>query len=513
MNAMAAAIDTYRFDVLIVGAGLSGIGAAYWLQTRCPARRYAILEARDAIGGTWNLFRYPGIRSDSDMYTLGYAFRPWAGNQAIADGATIAKYIRDTASEYGIDKHIRFAHRVLRAAWSSLDQAWSVEVQCTGAARPVGFICNFLYMCTGYYDYASGYTPSFPGTERFHGRIIHPQKWPQDLDCTGQRVVVIGSGATAVTLAPALAKVAAHVTLLQRSPTYILSEPSQDKLAAAARAYLSPKIAYGLIRWRNILTGLYQYRLARRRPEKVKRYLLEKVRAELGEDYDMATHFTPRYNPWDQRLCLVPDSDLFKAIKTGRVDVVTDGILTFTPTGLKLTSGRELPADLVITATGLKMQLLSGIELSVDGTRVSLADTTSYKGVMYSGVPNLATAFGYINASWTLKCDLTAQYVCRLLNHMSRRGFASCVPGTPDATVAAEPWLELNSGYVQRALGQLPRQGSRRPWKLYQNYLLDLFTLRFGSVADGVMRFVRAASARPALAAAPPGPPEEPPAC
>ncbi|KQW72059.1 FAD-containing monooxygenase EthA [Phenylobacterium sp. Root77] len=483
-------VGSEHFDVLIVGAGLSGIGAGYHLQSNSPGKTYAILEGRQASGGTWDLFRYPGIRSDSDMYTLGYAFKPWREAKAIADGPSILKYVRDTAAENGIDRHIRYGHQVKSASWSSADARWTVEALVGPNKDAVRLTCNFLFMCTGYYDYAEGYTPPFAGTDQFQGQIVHPQKWPEDLDYSGKKVVVIGSGATAVTLVPEMAKTAAHVTMLQRSPTYVVSRPAEDAAANWLRAKLPAKLAYGITRWRNVLFGMLFFNLARKKPEKTKAQIIDMVRQHLGPDYDVATHFTPRYNPWDQRLCLVPDADLFDAIKDGSASVVTDQIDSFTSTGLKLKSGQELDADVVVTATGLKLQLLSGLQVSVDGQPVNMANTMSYKGMMYSGVPNLASAFGYTNASWTLKCDLTCEYVCRLLNHMDRTGQPICTP-KPDPTVGEAPWLDFSSGYVQRSIDQFPKQGTKKPWKLHQNYALDLVSLRFGAVDDGVMQFSR----------------------
>jgi monooxygenase len=477
-----------HFDVLIVGAGLSGIGAGYHLQTECPGKSYVILEGRDAIGGTWDLFRYPGIRSDSDMYTLGYNFRPWREAKAIADGPSILQYVRDTARENGIDKKVRFHHRVMRAQWSSEEARWIVEAERSDTNEPLQFSCNFLFMCSGYYDYANGYLPEFPNADAFAGKLIHPQHWPDNLDYEGKRVVVIGSGATAVTLAPAMAEKAAHVTMLQRSPTYIVSRPSEDTLANSLRQKLPAMLAYQITRWKNVLLGMWFFRLARRKPEKVKAGIIGLIRKQLGPDYDVATHFTPRYNPWDQRLCLVPDGDLFREINAGRMSIVTDHIERFTQSGIKLKSGEELQADIIVTATGLQMKLFSGLEVSVDGTRIDLAKTMSYKGMMFSGVPNFAAAFGYTNASWTLKADLTCEYVCRLLRYMDRRGYRQCMPKR-DRSVAELPWLDFTSGYVQRALHQLPRQGAKKPWRLYQNYARDLMALRFGSVKDGAMQF------------------------
>ncbi|HEX3179828.1 MAG TPA: NAD(P)/FAD-dependent oxidoreductase [Beijerinckiaceae bacterium] len=477
-----------HFDVLIVGAGLSGIGAGYHLQTECPGKSYVILEGRDAIGGTWDLFRYPGIRSDSDMYTLGYNFRPWREAKAIADGPSILQYVRDTARENGVDKKVRFNHRVMRAQWSSEEARWIVEAERSDTNEPLQFSCNFLFMCSGYYDYANGYLPEFPNADAFAGKLIHPQHWPDNLDYEGKRVVVIGSGATAVTLAPAMAEKAAHVTMLQRSPTYIVSRPSEDTLANSLRQKLPAMLAYQITRWKNVLLGMWFFRLARRKPEKVKAGIIGLIRKQLGPDYDVATHFTPRYNPWDQRLCLVPDGDLFREINAGRMSIVTDHIERFTQSGIKLKSGEELQADIIVTATGLQMKLFSGLEVSVDGTRIDLAKTMSYKGMMFSGVPNFAAAFGYTNASWTLKADLTCEYVCRLLRYMDRRGYRQCMPKR-DPSVAELPWLDFTSGYVQRALHQLPRQGAKKPWRLYQNYARDLMALRFGSVKDGAMQF------------------------
>jgi cation diffusion facilitator CzcD-associated flavoprotein CzcO len=479
-------------DVLIVGAGLSGIGAGYHLQQNCPTKSYVILEGRETIGGTWDLFRYPGIRSDSDMFTLGYSFKPWTEPKAIADGPRILNYVRETATENGIDTKIRFNHRVKRASWSSEDACWTVEAERRvgeGGTETVRFTCNFLFMCSGYYKYEEGYTPEFSGIGNFAGRIVHPQKWTDDIDYAGKRVVVIGSGATAVTLVPELAKSAAHVTMLQRSPTYVVSRPAQDALADKLRRNLPSRLAYHLIRWRNVLWGMYFYRLSKRKPARVKELILGGVRMALGPDYDIGTHFTPRYNPWDQRLCLVPDGDLFKAINEKRASVVTNEIDTFTTKGIKLKDGSELEADIIVTATGLNLQVLGGLEVSVDGRQIEFAKTLSYKGMMYSDVPNLASAFGYTNASWTLKCDLTCEYVCRLINYMDGHGYKQCVARNLDPTVAEVPWIDFSSGYVQRSVAKMPKQGSKRPWRLYQNYALDIVTLRFGKVDDGVMQY------------------------
>ena len=478
-----------HFDVLIVGAGLSGIGAAWHLQKNCPGKRYAILEGRAASGGTWDLFRYPGVRSDSDMYTLGYRFRPWKDPKAIADGPAILSYIREVASDNGIDRHIRYGHRVIGASWSTPDAKWTVEIE-RGAER-LFISCGFLWMCSGYYRYEAGYLPEFPGIDSFKGRVVHPQHWPQDLDYAGKKVVVIGSGATAVTVVPSMAETAAHVTMLQRSPTYVVARPAQDPIANKLRRRLPLKLTYMLTRWKNVLLGMYFYQMCKRKPEKVKSLILGGVRQMLGPDYDVATHFTPKYNPWDQRLCLVPDADLFRAIRKKKASVVTDTIETFTKKGIRLKSGAELEADVVVTATGLVVQPLGGAKLVVDGKPVKPSDTMIYKGMMYSDVPNLASVFGYTNASWTLKADLVCEYVCRLLNYMDRKGFKQATPHNSDPTLREEPWVNFSSGYIQRALPHQPKQGSKRPWKLYQNYVLDLLTLRHGSVRDRAMVFTK----------------------
>jgi cation diffusion facilitator CzcD-associated flavoprotein CzcO len=482
-------------DVLVVGAGISGIDAGYHLQAYCPGKSYLILEGRSDLGGTWDLFRYPGIRSDSDMHTLGFSFRPWTEAKAIADGRSIKKYLRETAEHYGIDKHIRYQHRVKRASWDSEAARWTVEVERGPNQEPATYAANFLFMCSGYYNYAEGFTPEFAGRADFRGQIVHPQHWPEQLDYKSKRVIVIGSGATAVTLIPELAKDAANVTMLQRSPTYMVSRPSQDKIANALRKLLPPKLAYGLTRWKNVLLGMYFYKKTRTNPEGVNAWVLERVKALLPEGYDMA-HFTPSYNVWDQRLCLVPDDDLFAAIRNGSAEVVTGYIDRFTAKGILLKDGRELAADIIITATGLNVQLLSGVQFSVDGAPVELAKTMTYKAMMFSGVPNLATSFGYTNASWTLKADLTCRYVARLLNHMDRTGTQIATPVLDDPEVEEQPWLSFSSGYVQRALAQLPKQGSKRPWRVHQNYALDMLDLKFGKVEDDAMTFRKAGAVR-----------------
>jgi cation diffusion facilitator CzcD-associated flavoprotein CzcO len=476
-------------DVLIVGAGLSGIGAAHHLQERCPGKSYAILEARDAIGGTWDLFRYPGIRSDSDMHTLGYRFRPWTDSKSIAEGPKILRYIEDTAREGGIDRHIRFNNRATAAAWSSSDARWTVEAGRTDTGETVTLTCDFLFLNSGYYRYDEGYTPEFPGIEGFGGQVIHPQHWPEDLDYAGKRVVVIGSGATAVTLVPAMATEAAKVTMLQRSPTYVVSMPGEDGIAIRLRRHLPEKAVYAIVRWKNVLLQGLSYRLSRRRPELMKKLLRRGVIKALPPGYDVDTHFSPRYNPWDQRLCLVPDADLFKALGDGSAEIVTDRIRTFTERGIELESGRELEADIAITATGLNLLFLGGIRITVDGEEPEIPRALTYKGMMLNDIPNFAYTLGYTNASWTLKADLTAEYICRLLNHMDAAGRRICKPTVSDPAVTEEPLLDFNSGYVLRSLAELPKQGSKEPWKLRQNYPIDLRMLRRGPIDDGTMRF------------------------
>jgi monooxygenase len=476
-------------DVLIVGAGLSGIGAGYHLQANCPGKTFALLEARGASGGTWDLFRYPGVRSDSDMFTLGYSFRPWTDAASLADGRAILSYVREVAQDYGIDQRIRFHHRVVRAEFSTADARWTVEAQRTDTGETVRMTCGFLLMCSGYYRYDEGYTPKFQGAERFAGQVVHPQQWPDELDYAGKRVVVIGSGATAVTLVPALAKSAEHVTMLQRSPSYVVSLPAQDPIAKVVRRVLPTKLAYSVVRWKNVLMMILMFQLSRRRPRLVKKLIRKGVEHQLPPGYDIDTHFKPNYNPWDQRMCLVPNGDLFKAISDGRASVLTDQIDTFTERGLRLESGAELEADVIVTATGLNLLALGGMQIVVDGRDVALPETISYKGMMLSGVPNLAIAIGYTNASWTLKCDLTCEFVCRLLNHMDEHSYRQCAPQLRDPSVVGEPFIDFSSSYVLRAIEHFPKQGSKAPWRLYQNYARDLMTLKFGAVEDGTLEF------------------------
>jgi monooxygenase len=483
-----------HFDVVVVGAGLSGIGAAYHLQTICPDRSYVILEGRADIGGTWDLFRYPGVRSDSDMHTLGYSFKPWTEAKSIADGPSIMRYLRETITQYGIDRHIRFGHLAQHAEWSSAESRWTVTTHHDGTEAT--FTCNYLFMCAGYYSYKEGYTPSFPGRDLFSGQVIHPQQWPTDLDYAGKRVVVIGSGATAMTLVPAMASSAAHVTMLQRSPTYVVAAPDEDKVANRLRKLLPAKVAYDLTRRKNVAFQQLVYKRTRTDPDKVKAKLLSMVTKQLGPDYDVAKHFTPSYNPWDQRLCLVPNGDLFSAIKAGRASVETDTIESFTATGIQLTSGAHLEADIIVTATGLNMVTLGEMEFVVDGSLIDFADTWTYKGFAYSDVPNMASTFGYINASWTLRADLISEYVCRLLNHMRSTGTTQSTPRLRpiDSGMPARPWVDnFSSGYMQRVMHRFPKQGNREPWINPQNYGRDKKMFRTAPLDDGAMQFTRAA--------------------
>lgn len=482
-----------HFDVLIVGAGISGVGAGYYLQRDCPGKSYVILENRAAIGGTWDLFRYPGVRSDSDMFTLGYAFKPWKEEKAIADGPSIWKYVNETAQEHGIDKHIRFKRRVVRANWSSAEARWTIEAEHAGGVER--YTANFLLMCAGYYNYDEGFAPAFKGAERFQGRIVHPQHWPEDLGHAGKRVVVVGSGATAVTLVPAMTDKAAHVTMLQRSPTYMVSMPAIDPVANWMRRNLPKQFAYDATRFVRVLLQQIFFRMARARPKRTRERLLGLVQAQLGADYDMS-HFTPRYNPWEERLCLVPDNDMFLAIKAGNASVVTDTIEGFTETGLQLDSGKHLEADIVVTATGLNLQVFGGVAVSVDGKRIETGKLYAYKGCMFSDVPNLANVFGYTNASWTLRADLINQYVCRLINYMSDYGLASVTPRMRLEEIEEKPFVDFSSGYFKRAAHLLPKQTSVAPWKQNQSYGHDLMDLRFGALEDGVLEFAKRPAAQ-----------------
>jgi monooxygenase len=493
-SSMSTRAPLEHVDVLIVGAGLSGIGAAHHLQERCPGKSYAIFEARGEIGGTWDLFRYPGIRSDSDMHTLGYRFRPWTDEKSIAEGPKILRYIRDTAREAGIDRHIRLEHRVVDASWSSADALWTVTAKRADTGEAVTVTCGFLFVNSGYYRYDEGYTPDFPGIDEFAGPVVHPQHWPEDLDYAGKRVVIVGSGATAVTLAPALAEEAAHVTMLQRSPTYVVSLAARDPLAVKLRRFLPDRAVYPIVRWKNVVLQGVSYRFSRRRPELMKKLLRRGVMKAVPEGYDVDTHFKPRYNPWDQRLCVVPDADLFKMLHTDKAEIVTDRIARFTEGGIELESGRRLEADVVVTATGLNLLFLGGMRVSIDGEEPDLARALTYKGMMLSDLPNFAYTLGYTNASWTLKADLTAEYVCRLLNHMDARGYRIGTPRVTDPEVTEAPLLDFNSGYVLRSIAQMPKQGSKEPWRLRQNYPVDLRMLRRGAIEDDAMQFSNPAS-------------------
>lgn len=485
---------TEHVDVLIVGGGLSGVGAGCHLRMNCPGKTFAILEARDAIGGTWDLFRYPGIRSDSDMFTLGYNFHPWKEAKTIADGPSIRAYINETADEYDVRDSIRLHHRAVNAEWSSEDAQWTVDIERTDTGESFQMTCNFIYACTGYYRYDEGYTPEFPGTDQFKGDIIHPQHWPEDYDYTGKRVVVIGSGATAVTLVPAMADRAAHVTMLQRSPSYVVSLPGSDPLARLLRRLLPNKLVYPIVRWKNVLLAMAFFQLSRRRPRFIKGLIRKGVEHRLPKDFDVKTHFNPSYNPWDQRVCLVPDDDLFKVLSDGRAEIVTDHIDTFTEDGIKLESGKQIEADVIVTATGLNLQAIGGMSLAVDDKPVVLPETVAYKGMMLSGLPNMAMALGYTNASWTLKCDLCSHYVCRLINYMDEHGYQQCMPLAPDPSLPREPFIDFNSGYVVRAIHNFPKQGPRAPWRLYQNYPRDVHLLKRGEIQDEGVRFSRAPS-------------------
>jgi monooxygenase len=488
-------------DVLVVGAGLSGVGAGHYLQDKCPWASYAIFEARESLGGTWDLFRYPGIRSDSDMFTLGYSFRPWDGEKSISDGASILRYINDTAAESGVMDHIRFRHRVVTADWSSDEACWHITAERTDTGARLELTCGFLFSSSGYYRYDRGYVPDFPGRDRFAGPIVHPQAWPEDIGYAGKRIVVIGSGSTAVTLVPALAATAGHVTMLQRSPTYVTALPEKDPIADLLRATLPERLSGPLVRWFKALTTQAFYQLSRRRPELVKRLLRKQAERQLPPGYDVDTHFSPSYNPWDQRLCVVPNGDLFKAISAGTASVVTDHIQTFTETGLQLESGAELEADIIVTATGLDLLFIGGVQLSIDGDPVELSNRLTYKGMMLEGVPNFAVAVGYTNASWTLKCDLTCDYVCRLLNRLRQTGTRQCTPINRDPSMETRPLLDLTSGYVLRAMDRFPKQGSRFPWRVYQSYLRDYRALKMSGVEDEAMVFSNPVQ-EPAMAAA-----------
>ena len=482
-------------DVLIVGAGISGIGTACHLQKHCPSKTYALLEGRSDIGGTWDLFRYPGIRSDSDMHTLGFSFKPWNDAKAIADGPSIKRYLDETVDEYGLRPHIRFEHLVESASWSSETARWTLVARVGDSGEKRILTSNFLCMCSGYYSYKEGYKPQMPGQDDFEGAWLHPQEWPEDLDYTGKRVVVVGSGATAMTLVPAMASDAAHVTMVQRSPTYVVSRPDEDRVANTLRAVLPQQLAYDITRWKNIAFQQFMYRQTRTKPEKVKKKLLDMARKELdelGDSFDFDKHFVPHYNPWDQRLCLVPNSDLFESLRSGKASVVTGHIETFTSTGVRMQSGEEIEADIVVSATGLNLVVLGEMAFSVDGELIDFSKTWTYKGMMYSDVPNMVSTFGYINASWTLRSDLTAEYVCRVLNHMDEKAATQCTPRLreSDQGMPERPWIDdFSAGYMQRSMDMFPRQGDREPWINPQNYKTDKKMIRTAPIEDGCLVF------------------------
>jgi len=486
-------------DVLVVGAGISGIGAGYWLQQHCPDRSYTILEGRQALGGTWDLFRYPGIRSDSDMHTLGYSFKPWTNAKSIADGPSILAYLQETAAEFGIDEKIQYEHLVTRAEWSSADSTWTVTA-AVGAERATRtFTCNFLFMCSGYYSYKGGYTPEFAGRDDFAGEIVHPQQWPDDLDYTDKNVVVIGSGATAATLVPAMAPKTKHITMLQRSPTFMVARPDVDAVAQRLRKVLPEKAAYAITRKKNTVRSEFFYNQTRKQPDKTRNQILGLTRKELGAE-EVAANFTPTYNPWDQRLCLLPNGDLFSAIRDGEASVITDHIERFTETGIALQSGEHLEADIIVTATGLQLVTVGDMDFVVDGNPVDFSQTWSYRGVGYSDVPNMVSSFGYINASWTLRADLTCEFVCRLLNHMRDTGTTQCTPRLrpADRDMEPRPWIDdFSSGYMQRMMAMMPRQGDRDPWLNPQRYSIERKSLRTAPLEDGAMIFSNAPAAVP----------------
>jgi cation diffusion facilitator CzcD-associated flavoprotein CzcO len=481
-------------DVLIIGAGLSGIGGACQLRRNCPDRSFMILESRQASGGTWDLFRYPGIRSDSDMYTYSYGFKPWRDKSSIADGDKILRYIREAATEYDVERHIRYQHKVVSANWSSADKRWLVTAERSGSGDSCGTVdqvtisCQFIFSCSGYYDYEHGYTPEFAGIDDFKGEVIHAQHWPEQLDYQGKRVVVIGSGATAVTLVPAMSKDTASLVMLQRTPTYIADVPAENPMAKSLRKWLPVDWAFRLTRWQQIMFQIYVYQLSRRRPKDLRRYLLGQVRKKLGPDYDVATHFTPDYNPWDQRLCAVPDGDMFTAIREGRAEVVTDHIDEFNREGIQLKSGKQLDADIVILATGLNLKFAGGVKYSIDDKTLDFTEHFIYRGMMFSDMPNMAFTVGYTNSSWTLKADLTGNYVCRVLNKMARGRYTTVTPRMK-GEVDEVPLLDFDAGYVLRARDQFPKQGNRLPWKNYQDYIRDYIGLRLGSLRDKELEF------------------------
>ena len=481
--------DALHSDVLIIGAGISGISSAFHLNKHSPKASFEILEMRDKIGGTWDLFKYPGIRSDSDMYTLGFAFRPWKAAKAIADAPAIMDYLKGAVKDGNLNEKIHFNTKVVEAKWSSPDGKWFVTIEDTKSGAQTVRSCKFLHSCAGYYNYDHGYQPDFPGADSFKGKMVHPQFWPEDMDYSGKKVVVIGSGATAVTLVPAMAEKAAHVTMLQRSPTYIVARPAEDGFANAVRKFLPPMMAYGLTRWKNVLMGRFFFWLARTYPDVIKKRLLDELPDLLPEGFDIKKHLTPRYNPWDQRICLAPDGDFFTAIRNDKADICTDHIERITETGIELKSGETLEADIIVSATGLDLNFLGNVAVTVDNEPVEPANLLNYKGMMYSGIPNLVASFGYTNASWTLRCDLTSRFLTRMINYMDRKNLASVTP-TPDGSdIVTEALLDFSSGYITRKSAELPKQGSIKPWVMYQNYIADIFLVKVGALRDRGLKF------------------------
>jgi monooxygenase len=483
-------------DVIIVGAGISGISAACHLEQRCPGKRYRILEARENIGGTWDLFRYPGIRSDSDMHTFGFDFKPWTNPKALADGPSILEYLTEAVAEYGIEQHIEFGVKVTAAAWDSSTDTWAVTTENT-QGETAQFSGKLLFMCSGYYNYDEGYTPEFTGLDNFSGNLVHPQHWPQDLDYRNKKVAVIGSGATAVTIVPAMANDVEHITMIQRSPTYVVSLPGKDKIANLLRKLIPETWAYAFIRWRNVRFQNYIYKRSRNNPGKMKAWILKRVRKALGSSVDVDKHFTPSYDPWTQRLCLVPDSDLFHALKSGKAEVRTGQIKQIEERGVRLEDGSLVECDILITATGLKLQVLGGARFFIDDQAIDFHDHFMYQGMMFSNVPNLIQTFGYINASWTLRADLNSKFVCDVLNKMDATGSTRVVPvlSESEQNMQGKNWVtDFNPGYFKRAFHLLPKQGDHAPWQNTQNYLLDKKLLKNGPVADGVLQFLGNAS-------------------
>ena len=474
-------------DIIVVGAGISGIAAGYNLQKSCPNKSFAILEGRSSLGGTWDLFKYPGVRSDSDMHTLGFRFKPWIHKKSIADGPSILEYLNETVDEYNLREKISFNQKVISSNWSSDKSVWELKVLSNG--DEISMTCNFLFLCGGYYSYDKPFMPKFPNQEEFQGKLIHPQFWDESLDYTNKKVIVIGSGATAITLVPAIANKAEHVTMLQRSPSYVISGPGEDSWSKSLNKILPIRLSYFLIRWKNILRTSLGFYLSRKYPNWIKKRIIDLVRDELGQDYDVEKHFTPRYNPWDQRMCLVPDSDLFASIRDGKASVVTDVIKSFNKDGILVESGEQINADIIVSATGIEINILNDINVSVDDEKVVPNNKLAYKGMMLSGVPNLAFTFGYVNASWTLRADLTCEYVCRLLNQMDKQKVSVCLPEEDSLAKVDDEYIDFTSGYVQRALDIMPKQGTKAPWRNYQNYLKDIFLVRLFSIKDSTLKF------------------------